>query len=249
MTTHAMWIRSNAARRRAGRRRLPRDRLHDCRAGGPGAVRAVGVRPVDLGDGHARPAQPGRRLAGRVEATVRNDRGQAQSRTSRCSWRVTASTGVLVEPSAQQSTTDGQGRAPDGRDGPAAAGGPAATASHADDHGRRRRRATSSARPTSGPWGAAGAAAGTLPPNRLPVAAFTVVAGDRQHQPGNHLRRHPTTDEGEPCGSLCTYQWDFGDFETDSGQRVTKRSAVGHLHGHPDRDRPARRRGFRRPQR
>ena len=46
----------------------------------------------------------------RVEATVRDAEGKPAPGVT-VQWSVAASTGVLVEPSAQQSTTDGQGRA------------------------------------------------------------------------------------------------------------------------------------------
>jgi hypothetical protein len=137
-------------------------------------------------------------------------------------WQVSATTGAFVEPSVQQSDTDGEGKA--------------------------RMFVTAPAPPAVLPTGNARLVvtarvvgsdflstlnlrtvevqlippAGTLPPNRLPVASFTVVPAIGNINQEITFDASDTTDEGEPCGSLCTYQWDFGNFETDSGQRVTK---------------------------
>jgi hypothetical protein len=47
------------------------------------------------------------------------------------------------------------------------------------------------------------------------------VAGGGQRQRDGDVRRVDSTDEGAVCGSACTYQWDFGDFTTDTGKIVT----------------------------
>ena len=138
-------------------------------------------------------------------------------------WQVSATNGAFVEPSVQQSETDGEGKA--------------------------RMFVTAPAPPAFLPTGNARLVVtarvvgsdflntlnlrtvevqlippvGTLPVNKDPVAAFTVVPDIGNINQELTFDASGTTDEGEPCGSQCTYQWDFGDYETDRGQRVTKR--------------------------
>jgi PKD repeat protein len=64
---------------------------------------------------------------------------------------------------------------------------------------------------------------GTLLPNRLPIVSFSIAPAIGNINQEIVFDASETTDEGEPCGALCSYQWDFGNFETDSGQRVTRR--------------------------
>src|ERR1051325_5303071 len=63
--------------------------------------------------------------------------------------------------------------------------------------------------------------AGTPIANRLPVAAFSVSPAAVNINQNVTFDASATTDEGSLCGSACTYQWDFGDFTTDSGMIVS----------------------------
>jgi PKD repeat protein len=63
--------------------------------------------------------------------------------------------------------------------------------------------------------------AGTLPVNRLPEPAFTISPAIGNINQTMRFDASLTKDEGEPCGSLCSYAWDFGDFETGSGMVAT----------------------------
>jgi hypothetical protein len=158
----------------------------------------------------------------RVEATVRNSEGKPTPGVT-VQWRVTASSGLLVEPSTQQSTTDGQGRAtmvvtapPPPAVVPPTPGTLTITANAVGTDLISTTNFRAVVVQLVPP-------AGTLLPNRLPVASFTVSPAIGNINQEITFDATNTTDEGEPCGSLCTYQWDFGNFETDSGQRVTKR--------------------------
>jgi PKD repeat protein len=55
-----------------------------------------------------------------------------------------------------------------------------------------------------------------LPPNSAPIPEFT---SSGNLVPSNDIvfDASPTTDEGLPCGSACTYTWDFGDGSTGTG--------------------------------
>jgi PKD repeat protein len=138
-------------------------------------------------------------------------------------WRVTASTGVLIEPSTQQSVTDSQGRAvmlvtappPPAVVPPTSATITITAHTVSTDLASTLDMKQVVVQLVPPP--------GTLLPNRPPVASFTVAPAIGNINQEITLDASGTTDEGEPCGSLCTYQWDFGDFETESGQRVTKR--------------------------
>lgn len=155
-----------------------------------------------------------------VIATVRNENG-APVPNFPLSWHVTASTGVLVEPSVQQSTTDAQGRArivvtapPPPAFLPTSTATLTITATPIDGDALSTNNSRTVQVQLIPP-------AGTLPPNRLPVASFTVVPAVGTIMETITFDATLTTDEGEPCGSLCTYQWNFGDFQTDSGIRVS----------------------------
>ena len=158
----------------------------------------------------------------RVEATIRDSQGKPTPGVT-VNWRVSASAGVLVEPSSQQSTTDGQGRAtmvvtapPPPAVVPPSPATLTITATTVGNDVASTLDLRSVVVQLVPP-------AGTLLPNRLPVAAFTVSPAIGNINQEITFDATNTTDEGEPCGSLCTYQWDFGNFETESGQRVTKR--------------------------
>ena len=157
----------------------------------------------------------------RVEATIR-DAGGRPTQGVAVQWSVDASTGVLVEPSAQQSVTDSQGRAAILVTAPAP---PALVPS-----------TPATLTITAKPVGADATStlnmrsvvvqlvppAGTLLPNRLPVASFTIAPAIGNINQELRLDASLTMDEGEPCGDLCKYEWDFGDFETGNGRTVTK---------------------------
>jgi len=63
---------------------------------------------------------------------------------------------------------------------------------------------------------------GTLPANNNPVPQFTVFPAVGNINQPITFDASATTDEGQPCGSRCTFRWDFGDFTTDGGPIVTK---------------------------
>ena len=163
----------------------------------------------------------------RVEATIR-DAGGKPTQGVAVQWSVDASTGVLVEPSAQQSVTDSQGRAAILVTAPAP---PALVPS-----------TPATLTITAKPVGTDVTStlnmrsvvvqlvppAGTQLPNRLPVPSFTIAPAIGNINQEMRFDAGLTMDEGEPCGDLCTYQWDFGDFETNSGRTVTK------SYGRPD---------------
>ena len=155
-----------------------------------------------------------------VIATVRNEQG-APVPNFALSWRVSASTGVLVEPSVQRSTTDAQGRArmvvtapPPPAFLPSSTATLIITATPIDGDALSTDNSRTVMVLLVPP-------AGTLPPNRLPVPAFSVVPAVGTIMESLTFDASLTTDEGEPCGSLCTYQWNFGDFHSDSGIRVS----------------------------
>jgi hypothetical protein len=63
--------------------------------------------------------------------------------------------------------------------------------------------------------------AGTPIANRAPVAKFTVSPAAVNIGQSVTFDASLSTDEGQICGANCTYQWDFGDFTTDSGKIVS----------------------------
>jgi PKD repeat protein len=155
-----------------------------------------------------------------VIATVRNEQGAPVPNFS-LSWNVTASTGVLVEPSSQSSTTDAQGRARivvTAPPPPAFLPSSAATLSITATPINGDALSTDNSRTVQVQLIPP---AGTLPPNRLPEASFSVVPAVGTIMETITFDASLTTDEGEPCAALCTYQWNFGDFETASGIRVS----------------------------
>jgi hypothetical protein len=66
------------------------------------------------------------------------------------------------------------------------------------------------------------APSGTPMPNNNPVPSFTIVPAVANITQSVTFDASATTDEGTPCGSRCTYLWDFGDFTTGNGITVTK---------------------------
>jgi hypothetical protein len=83
--------------------------------------------------------------------------------------------------------------------------------------------------------------AGTLPINNLPVASFSISPAIGNINETLTFDASATKDEGEPCNALCSYQWNFGDFEPGSGMVVTHAYSRAHVHGHADGDRQPRR--------
>ena len=63
---------------------------------------------------------------------------------------------------------------------------------------------------------------GTPAANNDPVPNFTIAPAVGVINQNITFDASATTDEGQPCGSLCTYLWDFGDFTTGNGINVTK---------------------------
>ncbi len=125
--------------------------------------------------------------------------------------------GTLVEPSTQQSTTDGNGTARMVVTAP-----PAPALLPTSDVKIR-----ITARPVNGDSSATlnGRSvvvilvppAGTLPPNRVPIASFAVIPAIGNINQSMTFDASQTTDEGDPCDS-CRYEWDFGDFEHGNGK-------------------------------
>jgi PKD repeat protein len=154
-----------------------------------------------------------------VVATVRDQNGQPKQGVT-LQWFVSASTGVLVEPSAQQSVSDAGGHARMWLTAPPAPAFVPIT--------------TSTVSVTARPLGGDALStdnsrtivlalvppAGTLLPNRLPNAAFTVAPATGIIYQTLTFDASDTRDEGEPCPT-CSYKWDFGDFEHADGQQVT----------------------------
>lgn len=149
------------------------------------------------------------------------DQNKAPVPNFRLQWKVTASTGVLVEPSVQQSMTDAQGIArmvvtapPPPTFLPTSAATLTISASEVGPDALSTNNGRTVQVQLIPP-------AGTLPPNRLPVATFTVAPAVGTINESIRFDASLTTDEGEPCASLCSYSWNFGDFTTDSGIQVT----------------------------
>lgn len=138
-------------------------------------------------------------------------------------WQVSASNGAFVEPSVQQSATDGEGKARMFVTAPAApAFLPTSNA-----------RLIITARVVDGDFLSTLnlrtvevqliPPEGTLPVNQDPIAAFTISPTIGLINQTITFDASATKDEGEPCGNLCTYQWDFGNlFESATGKVVTK---------------------------
>ena len=63
-----------------------------------------------------------------------------------------------------------------------------------------------------------------------PVASFTFSPTAPEVQQIVTFDASATTDEGGPCGSACTYAWNFGDGTTGSGRVVTHRYTIGRIH-------------------
>jgi PKD repeat protein len=136
-------------------------------------------------------------------------------------WTVSASNGAFVEPSEQQTKTNAQGETAITVRAPAA---PALVPTSVA-------RLTITARPVGGDalstdnyrsiQVALVPPAGTLPINNLPVAAFSISPAIGNINETLTFDASGTKDEGEPCNALCSYQWNFGDFEPGSGMVVT----------------------------
>ena len=63
---------------------------------------------------------------------------------------------------------------------------------------------------------------GTPPANNDPVPSFTIMPAVGIINQNITFDASATMDEGQPCGSRCTYLWDFGDFTTGNGITVNK---------------------------
>jgi len=171
-----------------------------------------------------------------VQVTVRDSQGKATPGVT-VQWNVTAwgdtnnnnlldgseqEFGALIEPSSQQSVTDGAGIAR------ITVGAPPAPSVLPTSEGKLR----VTAKPVNGDAMATMnersvivvlvPPAGTLPPNRPPVAAFTISPAIGNINQSVRFDASLTKDEGELCYDQCSYQWDFGDFETATGRTVSK---------------------------
>jgi PKD repeat protein len=79
--------------------------------------------------------------------------------------------------------------------------------------------------------------AGTPTANRAPVAAFTIAPAVGNINQDITFDASATTDEGVVCDSRCNYLWDFGDFQTGNGKRVTHKFTLpGTYENHADGD-------------
>jgi len=170
-----------------------------------------------------------------VQVTVRDSQGKATPGVT-VQWDVTAwgdannnnlldaseqAFGALIEPSSQQSVTDGAGIAR------ITVAAPPAPSVLPTSEGKLR----VTAKPVNGDAMATMnersvivvlvPPAGTLPPNRAPIAAFTIVPAIGIINQSVSFDASLTTDEGDFCGDACSYQWDFGDFEHGSGKTAT----------------------------
>ena len=162
-----------------------------------------------------------------VTATVRNAQGEPVSGKG-ITWFVTASDGSQVEPVTQQSVTNAQGQASTRVTAPAA---PAEVPSSPVKL-RIAAQAQGTDTSTTGPgWERDRMTvevelvppSGTPTANRNPVAAFTIAPAVGNINQDITFDASATMDEGSICDSRCNYMWDFGDFTTDTGKRVTHR--------------------------
>lgn len=136
-------------------------------------------------------------------------------------WSVSASNGAFVEPSAQQTMTNAQGETGITVTAPTPpAFLPASVA-----------RLSITARPVGHDALSTDnyrtievqllPPPGTLPVNNMPVPSFSISPAIGNINETLTFDASGTKDEGEPCNSLCSYQWNFGDFEPGSGMVVT----------------------------
>ena len=146
---------------------------------------------------------------------VRNESGKAVSGMA-IRWAAVLSDGTYVEPGSAVTTTDSNGRTSTTITAPPA---PAALPASPITLGI-------SATPIGTDLGNQSprivtvrliAPTGTLPTNRLPAPAFTIVPAVTNIGQSVTFDASTTYDEGSPCLNRCKYQWDFGDFKTDSG--------------------------------
>lgn len=160
-----------------------------------------------------------------VTATVRNAQGEPVSGRG-ITWFVTTSDGTQVEPVTQQSVTNAQGQATTRVTAPA----PPAEVPATPVKLRVAAQAQGSDTSTSGPgWERDRMTvevelvppAGTPTANRAPVAAFTIAPAVGNINQEITFDASATMDEGVACDSRCNYLWDFGDFTTGNGKRVT----------------------------
>jgi len=156
----------------------------------------------------------------RVTATVL-DQGGNPAAEFFLLWSVSASNGAFVEPSEQQTKTNAQGQSTITVTAPTPPAFVPASAA----------RLQITARPVGHDALSTDnyrtievqliPPAGTLPINNPPVPAFTISPVIGSINQTITFDASLTKDEGEPCGALCSYQWNFGDFEPGSGMVVT----------------------------
>lgn len=169
-----------------------------------------------------------------AQATIRDANGKAMPGVtvhwSVIAWRDTNGNnipdgseqtfGALVEPSSQQSITDGAGIA---RISVAAPPPPVVLPT---DYGKLRITVDTVDGDFDATLNQRSAVVvlvpppGTLPQNRVPIASFTITPAIGIMNQSLFFDASTTTDEGDLCGDACTYQWDFGDFEHGSGKTV-----------------------------
>jgi PKD repeat protein len=159
-----------------------------------------------------------------VTATVRNAQSEPVSGLG-INWSVSSSDGTQIEPVTQFSVTNAQGQAVTHIVAPApplevpstpirlriSAEAQGTDASQNAGFENSRRTVEVELIPP----------AGTPTANRAPVAIFTMTPVTGNINQTITFDASATTDEGSFCNTRCNYMWDFGDFTTDTGQRVT----------------------------
>lgn len=156
----------------------------------------------------------------RAEATIRGPQGQPSQGVA-VQWTVDASTGVLVEPSLQQSVTDAQGRTAIAVTAPPPPVFVPATPARLTITAKVVGTDEASTMNTKSVVVQLVPPPGTLLPNRLPEPSFSISPAIGNIMQDITFDASQTKDEGEPCNASCTYQWHFGDLEVAAGQIVT----------------------------
>ena len=160
-----------------------------------------------------------------VTATVKNAQGEAVSGLG-INWSVSTSDGTQLEPVTQFSVTNAQGQAQTRVTAPP----PPAQVPSSPVKLRISAQAQGSDASTSAPGFERNRMtvevdlvppAGTPTANRNPVALFNIVPVTGNVLQSMDFDASATTDEGALCLSACTYRWDFGDFTTDTGMKVS----------------------------
>ena len=162
-----------------------------------------------------------------VTATVRDAQGQPVNGLG-INWSVSTSDGTQLEPVTQFSVTNAQGQAQTRVTAP-----PPPTLVPTSP---LKLRVSAQAQGTDASVSAPGfernkmtvevelvPPAGTPTANRNPVASFSVSPAAVNVNQTVTFDASNSTDEGAICDAKCTYQWDFGDFTTDTGKIVSHR--------------------------